>query len=78
MAQKPSGLAFLCAESDRKLDQLEQKQRFQRILFPEGLAFDGEGFGTPATCLAFSYLREVSSRKSSLASRTGVEPVSPP
>lgn len=56
----------------------EQKERFQRILFPEGLRFDGEGFGTPATCLAFSYLREVSSPKSSLASRTGVEPVSPP
>jgi site-specific DNA recombinase len=57
---------------------LDQKQRFQRILFPEGVTFDGKRVGTPATCLAFSYLREVSQRKVSLASRTGVEPVSPP
>jgi len=57
---------------------LDQKQRFQKISFPEGLRFDGERFGTAPTCLAFSYLREVSSPKSSLASRTGVEPVSPP
>lgn len=32
---------------------VDQKQRFQRILFPEGLTFDGENFGTAATCLAF-------------------------
>jgi hypothetical protein len=57
---------------------LDQKQRFQRVLFPEGVTFDGERFGIPATCLAFSYLREVSRGKVSLASRTGVEPVSPP
>jgi site-specific DNA recombinase len=56
----------------------DQKERFQRILFPEGLIFEGDGFGTPATCLAFSYLREVALSNSSLASRTGVEPVSPP
>ncbi len=57
---------------------VDQKQRFQRMLFPEGLTFDGESFGTAATCLAFSYLREVSTLNVSLASRTGVEPVSPP
>ncbi len=57
---------------------LDQKQRFQRILFPKGLTFDGQTFGTPATCLAFSYLGVVSPSNSSLASRTGVEPVSPP
>jgi hypothetical protein len=53
---------------------LEQKQRFPSALFPKGLAFDGERFGTAPTCLAFSYLREVSRPNSSLASRTGVEP----
>ncbi len=57
---------------------LEQKQRFQQSLFPEGLAFDGQEFGTARTCLAFNYLRQVSSRNSRLASRTGIEPVSPP
>ena len=57
---------------------LDQKRRFQKVLFPEGITFDGEEFGTAPTCLAFSYLREVSQPKVSLASRTGVEPVSPP
>jgi hypothetical protein len=49
---------------------LDQKQRFQRVLFPEGVTFDGERFGTPATCLAFGYLREVSRGKVSLASQS--------
>ena len=56
----------------------EQKPRFQRVLFPDGLVFDGESYRTATTCLAFSYLREFSKGNSSLASRTGVEPVSPP
>ena len=56
----------------------EQKRRLQKILFPEGVTFDGAAFGTPRTCLASSYLREISQHGSSLASRTGVEPVSPP
>ena len=56
----------------------EQKQSFQRVLFPEGLVFEGESFRTATTCIAFSYLQGISSDGSSLASRTGVEPVSPP
>jgi site-specific DNA recombinase len=56
----------------------DQKQRFQTILFPDGLVFDGENYRTATTCLAFSYLRDISAVDSSLASRTGVEPVSPP
>jgi hypothetical protein len=35
---------------------LVQKQRLQQVLFPEGLRFDGERFGTAATCLAFKKL----------------------
>ena len=57
---------------------LEQKIKFQRVLFPDGLKFDGGSFGTAKTWYAFSYLREISRPDSSLASRTGVEPVSPP
>jgi site-specific DNA recombinase len=56
----------------------DQKQRFQRILFPNGLVFDGKSYRTAPTCIAFSYLQGISEEKSSLASRTGVEPVSPP
>jgi hypothetical protein len=37
---------------------LEQRQRFQRLFFPDGIAFDGNGFvGTAVTAPAFSYLR---------------------
>ncbi|HEY3041586.1 MAG TPA: hypothetical protein VGJ66_22820 [Pyrinomonadaceae bacterium] len=57
---------------------LEQKRRFQQVIFPEGLVFDGKEFGTATTCLAFSYLQGISKVGSSLASRMGVEPVSPP
>jgi hypothetical protein len=56
----------------------DQKQRFQRVLFPEGLVFDGESYRTATTCLAFSYLRDISDENSSLASRSRFEPVSPP
>ena len=56
----------------------EQKPRFQRVLFPDGLVFDGEVYRTATTCLAFSYLQEFSDANSSLASRTGIEPVLPP
>ena len=45
---------------------------------PEGLEFDGESYRTATTCLAFSYLHGISKVGSNLASRTGVEPVSPP
>jgi hypothetical protein len=57
---------------------LDQKQRFQKILFPNGLKFDGESFGTVTTSIACNYLQGISSADSSLASRTGVQPVSPP
>ncbi len=57
---------------------VDQKQRFQKVLFPNGLIFDGESYRTAETCLVFSYLRELSEGNSSLASRTGIEPVSPP
>ena len=55
----------------------DQKQNFQRVLFPEGLVFDGESYRTAPTCIAFNYLQGISEGKSSLASRMGVEPVSP-
>lgn len=37
---------------------LDQKQQLQSVLFPEGLRFDGEKFGTAVTCLAFKQLAE--------------------
>ena len=39
---------------------LEQRQRFQQLFFPDGIAFDEKSFvGTRVTAPAFSYLREI-------------------
>ena len=41
------------------LASLNQRQRFQQLFFPDGIAFDGNRFiGTGVTAPAFSYLRE--------------------
>jgi site-specific DNA recombinase len=35
---------------------LDQRERLQRLLFPEGLKWDGEAFRTPTTCLSYYQL----------------------
>jgi hypothetical protein len=52
----------------------DQKQRFQKVLFPNGLVFDGESYRTAETCLGFSYLREISEGNASLALLAVIEP----
>lgn len=47
---------------------LNKKQQLQQVLFPEGLRFDGEKFGTAVTCLAFKQLDENGNLKSGMAS----------
>ena len=32
---------------------LDLRRRMQKVLFPEGLVYDGEAFRTPVTCLFF-------------------------
>ena len=55
---------------------LEQRQRFQRLFFPEGISVDGNGFvGTAVTALAFSCLQPVADGKERLVDQTGIEPV---
>ena len=55
---------------------LEQRQRFQRLFFPRGIAFDGNRFvGTGVTAPAFSYLREIRTENKGLVDQTGIEPV---
>ena len=56
----------------------ERKRRLQDAFFPEGLAFDGEGFGTAVTCLAFRDLGESQTGNEGMASPTGFEPVLQP
>jgi site-specific DNA recombinase len=56
---------------------LEQRQRFQQLFFPEGIAFDGNSFiRTGVTAPAFSYLREIEIRNEGLVDQTGIEPAS--
>jgi site-specific DNA recombinase len=55
---------------------LEQRQRFQQLFFPNGIAFDGNRFvGTGATAPAFSYLREIRTKNEEVVDLTGIEPV---
>lgn len=57
---------------------LDQRQRLQRVLFPEGLEVESGRVQTPATSTFFSYLGSVSDAPSCLVSPTGFEPVLPP
>ena len=65
--------SYLWLEAD-----LAQRQRLQRILYPEGVTFlDGE-FGTTATCLLFNQLAEIEDDFARVASPAGFEPALPP
>jgi hypothetical protein len=55
---------------------LEQRQRFQQLFFPDGIAFDGNGFvGTAVTAPAFSYLRTNEDGNERMVDQTGSEPM---
>src|SRR5262245_20406050 len=51
-----------------------QKQRLQKIIFPEGLVYFLEGFGTTVTSPIFSILQGESNLKRNLAPQVGLEP----
>ena len=57
---------------------LEQRQRLQKTLFPNGISFDGKEFGTQSSPCFFSFLQEDSGDDYGLASPTGFEPVLSP
>jgi hypothetical protein len=50
---------------------LDQRQRIQAAIFPEGLPFDGSGFGTAVTCIVFKRLGDLAAGKTGLASPPG-------
>jgi site-specific DNA recombinase len=54
----------------------DQKQRFQQVLFPEGVDFTDGNYRTTATCLMFSGLEPKQPEKEQLVALTGIEPVS--
>ena len=47
---------------------VEQRMRFQRLLFPDGLTFDGKGFGTGTISPVFKVLEPSTNVKGSMAS----------
>jgi hypothetical protein len=49
------------------------RRTLQAALFPEGLAWSPEGFGTFVTCHAFSYLRGISGAGNGVASPGGTD-----
>jgi hypothetical protein len=57
---------------------LDQRQRLQSVLFPDGLTYSDGAFGTAATCPVFSYLGVPPGTPYGLVSPTGFEPVLPP
>lgn len=55
---------------------LEQRQRLQRLFFPEGVAFSGKSFDrTVVTSSLFEYLRPFDASNENLVDQTGIEPV---
>jgi site-specific DNA recombinase len=55
---------------------LDQRQRLQRLFFPEGVAFNGNRFDrTGVTAPAFSYLRPIEGANEGVVDLTGIEPV---
>jgi hypothetical protein len=58
---------------------LDQQQRLQQVLFPQGVLYHQKtGYGTQATCLFFSMLEGNLEDKTHLVALTGIEPVSQP
>jgi site-specific DNA recombinase len=55
----------------------DQKRRLQKLIFPEGVSFDGEALRTPVTALIFSTLRPETIDREGLVAHTGFEPVLP-
>jgi hypothetical protein len=58
---------------------LDQQQRLQQVLFPQGILYDRKtGYRTATTCLFFNTLEGNSEDKTHLVALTGIEPVSQP
>jgi hypothetical protein len=56
----------------------EQKQRLQKVLFPQGVIFADGNYKTEETCLFFKLLQESAGKKTRLATLSGIEPELPP
>ncbi len=54
--------------------KLDQKQRFQQVLFPEGVQYEDGVYRTERTCLMFSDLQQEELEKTQLVALPGIEP----
>jgi hypothetical protein len=55
---------------------LDQRQRFQQLFFPDGIAFNGSMFvGTAATARAFSYLPGLGTGNERMVAQNLLEPI---
>ena len=57
-----------------KTATLEQKQRFQQVLFPEGVEYTDGDYRTTATCMLFNGLETEEAEKEELVALPGIEP----
>lgn len=56
---------------------LQDRRALQHAIFPSGLSWTAQGFGTAVTSTAFSYLRELAGSSEGVASPAGFEPALP-
>ncbi len=54
--------------------ELDLRQRFQSLIFPQGISYDGKVFGTTPLAFIFRHLQQLSTKKLHLAPRAGLEP----
>jgi len=52
----------------------DQKQRLQKVLFPQGVTFAGGEYGTAKTCLFFNLIPQSEQTKTRMATLPGIEP----
>lgn len=64
-------------EAWKQIEDMNVKSRFQKWLFPAGLVFDGEEFGTSQIPLCLSIKKELSEENSLLVIPRGIEPLLP-
>ncbi len=55
----------------------EMRLVYQRFIFPEGLTYDGESFGTAVTSPVFGWLRSLEQGNEKVVTRRGFEPLLP-
>ncbi len=54
--------------------ELNLRQRFQNLIFPQGICYDGKAFGTTPLAFIFKYLQQLRTKELHLAPRAGLEP----